>query len=74
MTLKCIAYMTTRKKGKTDGIYEVTINGNHKYLPLNELKEKAGVRQSSQTKKIETWLNTQDGIHWAISVKPAKIF
>lgn len=73
--IKCVAYATKKIKGKTSGIYEVAIYGQgHKYLPLNELKELSGVRQVSQTKKIESWLNTNEGRKWALTVKEASIF
>lgn len=73
--IKCIAYMTTKHKGKTSGVYEVKIHGKgHKYLPLNELKELAGVKQVSQTKKIEAWLNTDEGRKWALEIAPASIY
>lgn len=73
--IKCIAYCTTKKKGKTSGVYEVAIHGQgHKYLPLNELKKLAGVRQVSQTSKIEYFLNTVEGCKWAITVKEASIY
>ena len=68
--IKCIAYVTTKRKGKTTGIYEVTIEGRHKYLPLNELKEKAGVKRVDHTKKLENWLNTDEGTGWAVKVDP----
>ncbi|WP_218838254.1 DUF3797 domain-containing protein [Bacillus sp. FJAT-45350] len=72
--IKCMAYMTTKRKGKTDGVYEVKIDNRHKYLPLNELKEKAGVSRVTQGKKIEQWLNTKEGRKWAKEVKEASIW
>lgn len=67
--IKVVAWMTTKSKGETTGIYEVVIDGRHKYLPLNEVKEKAGVTRVNQTKKVESWLNTIEGRSWALSVK-----
>lgn len=72
--IECKAYMTTRRNGKTDGIYEVKIDHYRKYLPLNELKEKSGVKRVNQTKRIEEWLNTKTGLEWALSVKEASIY
>ncbi|WP_115774247.1 DUF3797 domain-containing protein [Oceanobacillus arenosus] len=73
--IKCCAYMTNKRKGKTTGIYEVSIHGQgHKYLPLNDLKELAGVKRVNQTAKIEDWLNTTEGRKWALEVKPASIY
>ncbi|MGY0692940.1 DUF3797 domain-containing protein [Virgibacillus sp. FSP13] len=72
--IKCVAYMTTKNKGKTTGIYEVKINGRHKYLPLNELKEKSGATRVNQTKKIEGWLNTLEGREWALTVREPSAF
>ncbi|OIJ17079.1 hypothetical protein BKP37_00630 [Anaerobacillus alkalilacustris] len=73
--IKCVAYMTSKRKGKTSGIYEVKIHGKgHKYLPLNELKELSGATRVNQTKKIESWLNTKEGRKWALEVKEASIY
>lgn len=72
--IKLMAYMTTKYKGRSNGIYEVKIKGyGHKYLPLIPLKEKAGVTRVSQTKKLENWLNSDEGYEWAISVPEAEI-
>lgn len=73
--IKCVAYMTCKRNRKSDGIYEVSIHGRgHKYLPLNELKEKANVRSVNQSSKIENWLNTREGRNWALEVSPASIY
>lgn len=65
--IKIIATATKRVGRKTDGIYEVKIDGlaGHKYLPLNELKELAGAKRSNQFKKVKAWLNTEEGTKWA---------
>ena len=73
--IKCVAYMTTKKKGKSSGVYEVSIHGKgHKYLPLNELKDLAGIKQVTQSKKIEAWLNTMEGRKWTLEVSEPSIY
>lgn len=73
--IKCVAYMTSKSKGKTTGIYEVYIHGQgHKYLPLNDLKELSGVKRVNQTAKIEAWLNSKEGRKWALEVNPANVY
>jgi len=74
MSIQLVATMTWKKGRVTNGIYEVIIPGvGHKYLPLIELKEKAGVRSANQTSKIETWLNSEEGTKWAKEVTQARI-
>lgn len=73
--IKCEAYLITKRRGKTDGVYEVSFDRwKHKYLPLNELKEKSGVKRVNSTKKIEEWLNSEEGYKWAKDVPAANIF
>jgi hypothetical protein len=38
------------------------------------LKKKADVKRVNQTKKIEEWLNSEDGMIWALLVPASKIF
>lgn len=66
--IKIHASSTKRIGRKTEGIYEVTIDGTkkHKYLPANELKELAGLRRINMFTKAEEWLNTEEGRKWAI--------
>jgi hypothetical protein len=65
--IKIVASATRKIGRKTDGIYEVIIDDSpkHKYLPMNELKELAGLTKSNQFKKAEAWLNTKEGRKWA---------
>ncbi|WP_121616581.1 DUF3797 domain-containing protein [Virgibacillus halodenitrificans] len=74
--IKIIASATKRTKGKTIGIYEVSIHGEktHKYLPAKELKELAGVKRINQFKKVEEWLNTTQGEKWAKETAHVKDF
>lgn len=74
MRITCSAYMTAKKNGVSDGIYEVVIDGMSKFLPLNELKEKSGIQRVNSRKKIEAWLNTDEGYCWAKKVKSASIW
>lgn len=70
--IKHCATMTKRKNNKLiGGIYEVSIHGQlmHKYLPLIELKERAGVKRIDQHQKIESYLNSQEGRKWALEVE-----
>lgn len=72
--IKCCAYATCKFKGKTTGVYEVSIHGQgHKYLPIDELKKLSGVKRIDHTAKIEAWLNTDDGRKWALMVPAAKL-
>ncbi|MBG9773549.1 DUF3797 domain-containing protein [Brevibacillus laterosporus] len=72
--IKCRAYATFKLKGKTSGVYEVSIHGQgRKYLPVKELKELSGVKRVDHTSKIEEWLNSSEGRKWALEVKPARI-
>lgn len=72
--IKCCAYATYKTKGKTFGVYEVSIHGHgHKYLPLNELKKLSGAKRVNHTSKIEDWLNTTEGRNWALKVTPARL-
>lgn len=71
--IKVIASATKRVGRKTEGIYEVKIDGSirHKYLPVNELKELSGIKRINQFKKVEEFLNTSEGRKWALTVKEA---
>ncbi|MGV2886012.1 DUF3797 domain-containing protein [Paenibacillus taichungensis] len=72
--IKCVAFATFKVKGRTSGIYEVSIHGRgHKYLPLNELKELSGVNRVNSASKFEEWLNTTEGRKWALEVAPARL-
>ncbi|MGG3871400.1 DUF3797 domain-containing protein [Brevibacillus laterosporus] len=72
--IKCCAYATFKSKGKTSGVYEVSIHGQgRKYLSVKELKELSGVKRVDHTSKIEEWLNSSEGRKWALEVKPAII-
>lgn len=66
--IKVIASVTKSIGRKTEGIYEVTIDGEskHKHLPANELKELSRVKHINQLRKVEVWLNTTEGRKWAI--------
>lgn len=66
--IKIVASATKKVGRKTEGIYEVVIDDSlkHKYLPMNELKELAGLKRSNQFKKAEEWLNTKEGREWAL--------
>lgn len=66
--IRIIASATKRVGRKTEGIYEVRIDDSskHKYLPLNELKELAGIKRANQFNKAEEWLNTSEGREWAL--------
>jgi hypothetical protein len=65
-TIKIVATATKRVKGKTDGVYEVLMpNKIHKYLPVAELKERAGLKRINQFAKAEEWLNSKEGRKWA---------
>lgn len=68
--IKHVATMTKKRGSKlVDGIYEVVIHGKgHKFLPLIELKERAGVKRINQHAKIEDYLNSQEGRKWALDV------
>lgn len=69
--IKHCATMTKRKGGKlVGGVYEVSFHDCpfHKYLPLIELKERAGVKRIDQHKKIEEYLNSEEGRKWATEV------
>lgn len=71
--IKYMTHMTKTTKGKTNGVYEVSIHGQgHKYLPINELKERAGVKRINQTAKIIDWLNSEEGRKWALETPSAK--
>jgi hypothetical protein len=71
--IKIIASATKRVGRKTEGIYEVRIDDSskHKCLPMNELKELAGVKRANQFKKVEEWLNTKEGRKWALETPHA---
>lgn len=72
-----IATLTMRRGGKlVGGVYEVKIDGqlSHKYLPLLELKEKSGVKRIDHNKKIEEWLNSDEGRKWALEVPAASAY
>lgn len=73
MTIKCISYTETKTNGKAGGIYEITLNGFHKHIPVNELLEKSNAKHIDETDTIEDWLNTEAGIDWATTVQPATI-
>jgi hypothetical protein len=74
--IKIVASATKRVGRKTEGIYEVIIDGStrHKYLPMNELKELAGLKRSNQFGKAEDWLNTEEGLSWALKTPHVSIF
>lgn len=70
--IKHCATLTKRKNNKlVGGIYEVSIHGQlmNKYLPLIELKKRAGVKRINQHKKIESYLNSPEGREWALEVE-----
>jgi hypothetical protein len=74
--IKIVATATKKVGRKTDGIYEVVIDDSlrHKYLPMNELKELAGLSRSNQFKKAEDWLNTKEGRKWALETPHMNFF
>lgn len=69
--IKHIGTMTKRRGGKlVGGIYEVSIHGQgHKFLPLLELKQRAGVSRINQHAKISEYLNSSTGRRWALEVE-----
>lgn len=66
--VKIIATVTKTVGRKTEGIFEVQINGKrpNKYLPISELKTLSGVKRRNQINQLEAWLNTDEGRKWAI--------
>lgn len=74
--IKIVATATKKVGRKTDGIYEVVIDDSrkHKYLPMNELKQLAGLTRSNQFKKAEDWLNTKEGRKWALETPHVPFF
>jgi hypothetical protein len=74
--IKIVASATKKVGRKTEGIYEVVMDDSkkHKYLPMNELKDFAGLKRSNQFKKAEDWLNTKEGREWAINTPHVAIF
>lgn len=69
--IKHIGTTTTKNKSNKliGGVFEVSIhNQGHKFLPLLELKERAGVKRINQYKKLEEWLNSAEGRKWALEV------
>lgn len=63
----CIATMTRRKNGKIEGLWEVYVPGiGHKYLSLEDIKERAGVRSVNQKLKIEDYLNSVVGRQYVV--------
>lgn len=74
--IKVIASSTKRVGRKSEGILEVRIDDLpiHKYLPVNELKEKGVISRINQHNKAENWLNTPEGRRWALEVSHVSDF
>lgn len=66
--IKVVACAKKRVGRKSEGVYEVIIDNiyQHKYLPMNDLKALAGAKRADNFKRIQEWLNTEEGRKWAI--------
>lgn len=64
--IKVIARATVKRGRDSFSIVELKIPGqrSRKVVSAKELREKAGVRMVTQTKKVSTYLNSDEGRAW----------